>query len=71
MKNKNNFCIIPTLTLWSHETCYDTHTHTVEDTVAEVYKDFEVAALVDPERMKRRSLVGSSDTASIGSRELK
>ena len=47
-----------------------THTHTpVEDTVAEVYKDFEVAALVDPDRMKRRSLIGSSDSASIGSRE--
>ena len=43
----------------------------VEETVAEVYKDFEVAAMVDPERMKRRSYGTSSDTASIASRDSK
>jgi len=37
----------------------------VEETVAEVYKDFEVAALVDPERMKRRSYGTSSDTPPL------
>ncbi|CAI8055184.1 hypothetical protein GBAR_LOCUS30128 [Geodia barretti] len=42
----------------------------VEEQVAEVYKDFEVAVQVDPERMKRRSQA-SSDTSSIASRELK
>jgi hypothetical protein len=42
----------------------------VEEQVAEVYKDFEVAVQVDPERMKRRSQA-SSDTSSITSRELK
>jgi hypothetical protein len=42
----------------------------VEDQVAEVYRDFEVAVQVDPERMKRRSQA-SSDTSSITSRELK
>ena len=47
-----------------------THTHIVEDQVAEVYKDFEVAAQVDPERMKRRSQA-SSDSSSIASRDLK
>jgi len=43
----------------------------VEETVAEVYKDFEVAALIDPERMKRRSFMSNSDSASIASGELK
>ena len=41
-----------------------------EDQVAEVYKEFEVAVQVDPERMKRRSQA-SSDNSSIASRELK
>ena len=44
-----------------------THTHTpVDETVAEVYKDFEVAAIVDPERMKRRS-TASFDSVSVAS----
>ena len=46
------------------------HTHIVEDQVAEVYKDFEVVAQVDPKRMKRRSQA-SSDSSSIASRDLK
>lgn len=50
---------------------YSNHLLAVEETVAEVYKDFEVAALVDPERMKRRSYGTSSDTASIASRDSK
>lgn len=44
--------------------------YVVDDQVAEVYKDFEVAAQIDPERMKRRSQT-SSETSSIASRELK
>ena len=36
--------------------------------MAEVYREFEAAVLVDPERMKRRSQA-SSDTSSIASRE--
>lgn len=46
------------------------HTHIVEDQVAEVYRDFEAAAQVDPERMKRRSQA-SSDSSSIAGRDLK
>ena len=39
----------------------------VEDMVTEVYKDFEVAVQVDPERMKRQSQASSDNS----SRELK
>ena len=42
----------------------------VEDQVVEVYRDFEAAVHVDPERMKRRSQA-SSETSSIASRDLK
>ena len=38
--------------------------------MAEVYRDFEAAVQVDPERMKRRSQA-SSETSSIASRDLK
>ena len=43
----------------------------VEDQVAEVYKDFEVAAQADPERMKRRSQASSDTSSTTSSRELK
>ena len=37
----------------------------VEETMAGIYKDFSMTALIDPERMKRRSLSSTNSTPSI------